>query len=147
MYSYKLGFENKAYLGSAGSAPSTEMTNISNLQVNFGGQKVDTTARNSGAIKTYIPGMIDPSISFPVHADAGDSNLTLLRSAYIGRSAVAIKIELGDGWAFQSDVIVESLDNTQETESLTDYNVSLAPTITTSSFLPQFVQITSGGSN
>ena len=147
MYAYKLGFENKCYLGSAGSAPSTEMTNISNLQINFGGQKVDATARNTGAFKTYIPGMIDPSLSFTVHADAGDTNLATLRSAYIARSAVAIKVELGDGWAFQSDMIVDSLDNGQETESITDYNVVLAPTITTSSFVPQFVQITSGGSN
>lgn len=147
MYTYKLGFENKFYLGSAGSAPSTEMKNISNLQVNFGGSKVDATTRNSGAFKTYIPGMLDPSLSFTVHADANDTSLTLLRSQYISRGAVAVKIDLGDGWAFLSDMIIENMDNGQETESLTDYNVTLAPTLTTSSFAPQFVQITSGGSN
>ncbi len=147
MPAFKLGFENKLYIGSAGSAPTTEMTNVSNLSVNLNAAKVDVTARNTGAFKTYIAGMIDPSLSFTVHADANDTSLALIRSAYIGRGAVAVKVDLGDNYAFQADCIVEDLSNSQETESVTDYSVSLAPTIITSGLTPAFVQITSGGSN
>ena len=141
--SYKLGFEYKMYLGTASTAPTTELKTVKDLTVTLQANKVDATSRQTGAFKVYIPGMIDASVDFTLNIDSEDTNLATLRSAYFGRSAVAIKIELGDGYAFQSDMIVEEFTNKQETEDIATYTVKLAPTIVDSTFLPSVVAVTS----
>ena len=143
MPQFKLGFENKLCVGSAGALPSTELKTVTNVQVELSSAEVDVTARQSGAFKVYIPGMIDPSLSFDVNADVDDTVFATIRSAYIGRTAVAVKCELGDGYYFASDMIVTKCSNDQNTEDASKYSVTMRPTITTSSFAPQ---ITSGGS-
>ena len=145
MTKIKLGFENHLYIGSAGSAAATELKNITDVAVNLESAEVDVTARNSGKFKTYIPGMIDAGLEFKIFADADDSSLTTLRNAWLGRSAISVKCELGDNAFFQSDMIVTNFTNDQATEAATAYSVSMKPTITTSAFLPT-VDVTSGGS-
>jgi len=142
---YKLGFEVKMYVGTAGTAPSGECSTITDLSVDLSRDAVDATTRQSGKFKTYVPGLIDAGLSFSMPADSSDTNLTTLRGAWIAGTAVAVKIELGDGYAFQSDMIVSSCKNGQNNGELVKYDFELKPTITISTFLPQFVELTSGG--
>ncbi len=147
MATYKLGFEPKMYIGTAGSAPSTELKTVKDVEVNLSSGEVDVTARASGAFKVYIPGMIDLSISFNILADSSNDNLATIRSAYFGRTAISVKIELGDGYAFQSDAIITEFNNSQSTEGAVTYAVTLKPTITSDSFLPQIAAVSSSSAS
>ena len=142
--SYKLGFEEKMYIGTASQAPSTELKTVKDLTLTLQANKVDATSRQTGAYKIYIPGMIDASVDFTLNIDSNDTNLATLRSAYFGRTAVAVKIELGDGYYFQADMIVEEFTNKQETEGIATYTVKLAPTVVDSTFLPTVSAVSSG---
>lgn len=136
MTKFKLGFEAKLFIGTAGAAPSDELTNITDVSISLESPEVDVTARNSGKFKTYIPGMIDAGVEFSIFADADDTKLTQLRTAWLARTAIAVKVELGDNAFFQSDMIVSNFSNDQQTEEAISYQVTLKPTITTSDFLP-----------
>ena len=144
MTKIKLGFECKLYIGTAGSAPSTEAKSVTDVQVPFESSAVDATTRRTGKFKTYIPGMIDCGLEFKIHADADDANLTTLRTQWLARGAIAVKVDLGDGTYFQSDMIIENFSNDQATEDIVAYTVSMKPTVTSSSFLPTIATASSG---
>jgi predicted secreted protein len=133
---YKLGFEPKMYIGPAGSAPATEAKNVKDVTVNLESAEVDASSRQSGIFKFYLSGQIDPSIEFTMNADADDTVQTTLRTQWLARGAVAVKVELGDGYFFMSDCIVTNFSNDQALEDVVSYSVTLRPTITTSAFLP-----------
>ena len=144
MTKIKLGFECKLYIGTAGSAPSTEAKSVTDVQVPFESSAVDSTTRRTGKFKTYVPGMIDTGLEFKIHSDEDDTILSTIRTAYFSRGAIAIKVDLGDGYYFQSDMIVENFTNGQETEGIVAYDVSLKPTVTTDEFLPEVAAESSG---
>ena len=149
---FKLGYENKAYIGTASTEPSSEFKNITNLQIGLTRDAKDATARYSGAFKIAIPGMIDTEISFIMHANSDSTDNTqqgTIRSAWLAGTAIAVKIELGDGYYFMSDCIVTNYSVAQNTEDPTDISVALKPTIVDEDFLPVIAAVTttSGGSN
>ena len=144
MTKIKLGFECKLYIGTAGSAPSTEAKSVTDVQVPFESSAVDATTRRTGKFKTYIPGMIDTGLEFKIHADEDDSILSAIRTAYFNRGAIAIKVDLGDGYYFQSDMIVDNFSNAQSTGDIVAYDVKLKPTVTTDDFLPEVAAESSG---
>lgn len=136
MTTLKLGFQCKLYIGTAGAAPATELKTISDVALSLETPAVDATTRTTGAFKTYIAGMIDAGLEFKIHADADDTNLATLRTQWLARGAVSVKVDLGDGAYFQSDMIIENMSNDQATEDIAAYSVSMKPTVTSSSFLP-----------
>ena len=144
MPTLKLGFECKLYIGTAGAAPANELSSISDVSLTLETPSVDATTRTAGAFKTYIPGMIDCGLEFKIHADSSDTNLGILRTQWLARGAVAVKVDLGDGTYFQSDMIIENFTNDQATEDIVAYTVSMKPTVTSSSFLPTIATASSG---
>lgn len=145
---FKLGYENKAYIGTASAEPSAELKNITDLQVGLSRDAKDVTARYSGAFKIAIPGMIDPEISFTIHANSDSTDNTqqgIIRSAWLAGTAIAVKIELGDGYYFMSDCVVTDYSVAQNTEDPTDISVSLKPTIVDEDFPPVIAAVTTTG--
>lgn len=136
---FKLGYECKAYVGEASKAPTSELTNVSDLSVTLSRDAKDVTARYSGAFKVYIPGMIDPEISFTMRADSDattNTNLATIRTAWLAGTPLAFKLELGEGAFFQSDVVVTEYSATENTEDPVDIKVTLKPTIVSDTFRP-----------
>ena len=147
MPNFKLGYEAKLFVGTKNEAPSTEVTNATDIEVSLNCDAVDVTARNSGAFKVYIPGMIDAELSFKIFADASDTQLNIIRSAWLARTPIAVKVELGDGYAFQCDAIVTDMSNSQTVDDAVAYNVTLKPTIDSDTFKPQVIVATSASQN
>ena len=136
---FSLGFQCKAYVGPASTEPTSELKNISDLSLTLSRDAKDVTARYSGAFKVYIPGMIDPEISFTMRADsdsASNTSLGTIRSAWLSGDALAIKIELGDGASFMCDAVVTNYSPTQNTEDPVSIAVTMKPTIVDDSFVP-----------
>jgi predicted secreted protein len=143
----KLGYECKLYVSAtastAPSASSSEMANIKDVTVTLNRTAVDATTRAAGAFKTYVPGQIDSEISFKMLADGDSSSNTLctaIRNAWINGSALAMKIELGDGYFFMADFIVTDMSNGQSLEDVVSYDIKVKPTLKDSAFKPTFGQ-------
>ena len=136
---YTLGFENHCYIGEAGAEPTTELLNIKDVTVSLSAEVKDATARYAGAFKINVPGMIDAGVEYTVIADSDTESaagVTMLRDAFINRKALAVKLTLGDGAYFMSDMIVEKMDNNQQNDDVVTYSVSMKPTITKADFKP-----------
>jgi hypothetical protein len=55
------------------------------------------------------------------------------------RSAIAVKVDLGDGMAFSADAIVTNFTNEQTDEEILTYSVSLKPTMISDERPPQII--------
>lgn len=137
----KLGFEAKLYIGAAGSTPTTEAKNVKDVTVNLESAEVDASSRVSGKFKIYLSGLIDAGIEFKMNVDADDAVLTIIRTAWLARSPIAVKVELGDGMAFDSDVIITNFTNEQTQEDVITYSVTLKPTMTDADRPPQIISV------
>ncbi len=142
----KLGYECKLYVGAtASSAPNagSEMTNIRDVTVSLTRTAVDATTRAAGPFKTYVPGLIDSEISFKMLADGDSSSnsiCTSIRNAWLSGSAMAMKIDLGDGYYFMADFIITDMSNGQSLEDCVSYDVKVKPTLKDYTFKPVFGQ-------
>lgn len=137
----KLGFESKLYIGAAGATPTSEAKNVKDVTLNLESAEVDATSRQSGKFKIYISGLIDASLEFKMNVDEDDSVLGVIRSAWMGRTPVAAKIDLGDGMAFDSDMVVTNFNNEQSLEDVISYSVTMKPTMTDTDRPPQIVSV------
>lgn len=136
---FKLGFESKLFIGAAGSTPTNEAKNVKDVTLNLEAAEVDASTRKSGKFKVYISGRIDAGIEFKMNVDADDTTLPIIRAAWIGRSAIAVKVDLGDGMAFDTDAIVTNFTNEQADEEVITYSVTLKPTMVSDDRPPQIV--------
>lgn len=137
----KLGFESKLYIGAAGSTPSTEAKNVKDLTLNLESAEVDVSSRQSGKFKIYLSGLIDAGLEFKMNVDPDDATQTTIRTAWLARTAIAAKVDLGDGKAFDSDWIVTNFNNEQPLEEAIAYSVTLKPTMTSADRPPQVIDV------
>lgn len=135
----KLGFEAKLFIGAAGVTPTTEAKNVKDVTINLESSEVDASSRQSGKFKIYLAGMIDAGIEFKMNVDADDPVLSTIRAAWLARNAIAVKVELGDGMAFDTDAIVTNFTNEQAQEDVISYSVTLKPTMTSTDRPPQII--------
>lgn len=137
----KLGFEAKMYIGPAGSTPTTEAKNIKDLTINLESAEVDVSSRASGKFKIYLPGLVDAGLEFKMNVDEDDTTLTTIRTAWLARTPIAAKVELGDGMAFDADFIITNFNNEQPLEEALTYSVTMKPTMTDATRPPQIVSL------
>ena len=139
----QLGFEAKMFVGPAGSTPTTEAKNVKELTINLESAEVDATSRASGKFKIYLPGLIDAGLEFKMNVDEDDTILTTIRTAWLARTPIAAKVELGDGMAFDADFIITNFTNEQSLEDVVAYSVTMKPTMTDTDRPPQIIAVTS----
>lgn len=84
-----LGFQAKCYRDVSGTW--TEMTNIQDATQNDTMSEVEVTSRADGGVKTYVPGLREISFEYKGR-NATSSELTAIRSAYTGRTAIKLRV-------------------------------------------------------
>lgn len=133
----KLGFESKLYIGPAGATATTEAKNVKDVTLDLESAEVDASSRASGKFKIYIQGRIDAGLEFKMNVDEDDTTLSTIRTAWLNRTAIAVKVDLGDGMAFDTDAIVTKFTNEQPDEEIISYSVSVKPTMVSADRPPQ----------
>jgi hypothetical protein len=96
----EMGYQCKLYIGTAGAAAATQVTNATDVDYDLAPEKGSTTVRGTSGrvpIKTENVTLLSPTITWKMLNDPVDANLVLMISAAIGGAALAIKVTTGSG--------------------------------------------------
>ena len=91
----KRGFEGKLYIGTAGSAASTQLTERTDITLNLTSETADSTAAGDGTavpLKTEEVVAIAAEISWSMLYKTEDTNITTMVNAQVAGTAIAVKI-------------------------------------------------------
>lgn len=106
-----LGFECKLYRGAAGAKASTEVTTAKDVTPGHTTDPVEASNRAS-AYKKYLQGMIDAGVEFNFEFDKDDAHCMAFLTAAVGRTDLAVYVELAVGVGLDMDccIFTNSLD-------------------------------------
>ena len=123
-----LGMNAKAYIGTAGSNPTTELTNVKDVSINLSTEEADVTTRANNGWKQTMATLKDGSVEFEMVWDTADSNFTSISTAWAGATEIsAAFLDGSSGTGILSDFTVTNFSRTESlTEALT-VSVTLKP--------------------
>ena len=107
----RMGFEGKAYYGTAGSTGATELTNSRDISFKLATEKGDTTVRGSSGVPkktSRVTQLSADDIEIVMLNDNSDTALEAMRVASAAGTAVAIRLkDYAAGKGFDGDCILE----------------------------------------
>lgn len=111
MANKKMGFEGKAYYGTAGSTASTELANTRDIKVPIKLEKGETTVRGTSGVpkKSSRATCVDmDGIEITMVNHVGDASLEAMKQAAASGDPIALRLkDYSSGKGFDGDVIVE----------------------------------------
>lgn len=124
-----LGLNAKAYFGTAGATPATELSNIKNVTLNVEKNEIDVTTRAASGWRQKKGGLKDGSIEFEMMWDTADAGFTALQTAFFGDSQIsfsALDGAGGQGLVLKNAEVMKFSRN-EELENALTVNVTIAP--------------------
>ena len=91
----EMGYQQLLYIGTAGSAAATQVTNATDVDYDLAPEKGATTNRGTGGnvpITTENVTQLGVTLTWKMNNDPADSQLTTLIAAAIAGAAIAMKI-------------------------------------------------------
>tara|TARA_Y100000593_G_scaffold47015_1_gene89205 strand:+ start:272 stop:682 length:411 start_codon:yes stop_codon:yes gene_type:complete len=121
----------KAYIGTAGSDPTTELTNVKDVSINLSTEESDVTTRANNGWKQTMATLKDGSVEFEMVWDTADSNFSSISTAWANSTEISAAFldgaTGGTGTGILSDFTVTNFSRTESlTEALT-VSVTLKP--------------------
>lgn len=124
-----LGLDCKLYHGTAGSTASTEATNVKDVKLSLSAGSSDITTRSSNGWRVKAATLKEASLTFKVLYLSSDPFFTALKTAYLGNSALAIKVGDDTGAGLDADWNVTQFDLDQTLEEGVWIDCTCEPTI------------------
>ena len=124
-----LGLDCKLYHGTAGSTASTEATNVKDVKLSLSAGSADITTRSSNGWRVKAATLKEASLTFKVLYLSSDSFFTALKTAYLGNSALAIRVGDDTAAGLDADWNVTQFDLDQSLEEGVWIDVTCQPTI------------------
>lgn len=114
----EMGYQSKLYIGTAGSAADTQVTNATDVDYDLAHEKGSTTVRGTGGspgnvpIKTENVTQRGVTITWKMLNDPDDSVLSTIIAAAITGAALAVKLTTGtDANLFDGDCTISKKYN------------------------------------
>lgn len=107
-----MGFECKLYRGAVGSTASIEADTVKDVKPIYTPDEVEASNRKS-KFKKYLQGMVDSGAEWDMDFDKDDPHCTAFLKAAVTSGALAIKVELDEGWYFDADCVIFMKENNQ----------------------------------
>jgi hypothetical protein len=126
--SKRIGLLGKLYIGTAGSAPSTEVTGVGDVELSIKWDTAEVKSRASRA-KKKIVALYEASISVEFDDDDADANLTTIVNACRNGTTIAVKVlnkASGRGW--YSDCMVSEDTEGQKLAEAVHHKFTIEPT-------------------
>ena len=92
---FKLGMNAKAYIGTAGSTPSTELTNIRDVTLTLETGEADITTRGNSGWAATAPTLKSASADFEMVRKENDANFTTIKNAFLANEDIAMSFLTG----------------------------------------------------
>ena len=106
--SVKLGLDAKLYYGPAGSAATTELTNVKDVTLNLEKAEADVTTRANNGWRATVGTLKDASIEFQMVWDTSDTGFTAIREAFFSNTPLSFRVRSGP----TADTTAEGLEAT-----------------------------------
>jgi len=107
----EMGYQSKLYIGTAGSAASTQVTQATDIDYKTTPQKGPTTVRGTSGvvpITTENVTQLGVSVTWKMVNDPTDAQLATMIAAAIAGAAIAVKLVTGSGATlFDGDCTLE----------------------------------------
>ena len=123
-----LGFECKLFRGPAGSTPSSEVKEVTSVNLTLDKTQVDITSRSSGGWKQYRGGLKDVGVELSIFHDNTDEDYLAFRDSFINGTPLAIFVADDSGCGIDGDFEVFSFSEPQETDDGVKVSITLKPT-------------------
>jgi hypothetical protein len=123
----EMGYQKRLYIGTAGAAASTLVTNATDIDYDQKNEKGSTSSRgdgNSVPIKTQNITQRAITITWKMNDDPADSVLTTILAAAKTGAALALKLVTGSGATrFDGDITIDKKESDPfEKESTFDFS-------------------------
>lgn len=95
----KLGFEAKLYFCAAGIGGTpvwTELSRVKDVSLNVEASEADVTTRANGGHKAVVGGLKEATVECELPWDPAAAGFTVLRDAFLNRTAVGLAVMDGD---------------------------------------------------
>jgi hypothetical protein len=126
-----IGLDAKLYRGTAGSSPSTEMTNVRDVTMPDSMAEANISRRAS-AFHVVKPTRRTIEVNFTMLNDDADADLTALRAAYAAKTALAFKVlDKTSGKGVDADWYIMKMERSEPDETEQTYAVTIKPTFIT----------------
>ena len=126
-----IGLDAKLYRGTAGTTPTTEMTNVRDLTMPDTMGEANISRRVS-AFHVVKPTRRTIEVNFTMLNDDADADLTALRAAYAAKTALAFKVlDKTSGKGVDADWYIMKMERSEPDETEQTYAVTIKPTFIT----------------
>jgi len=102
----KTGFDHNLYRGTAGSAATTKMTNVIDINDEDSRTDIDDTTHGSGGFKSHKVGLRDLGLTFNMLKDGTNADYVAVRTAYAAGTALSFAITDGAGDGIDADYVI-----------------------------------------
>jgi len=92
MATFILGKDAKLYYGTAGSTPSTEMSNVRDVTLTLEAGEADVTTRANSGWRATAPTLRECTCEFEMVWDPSDAGFTAIKNAFLSSGLIALKI-------------------------------------------------------
>ena len=124
----KLGIECVLFRGEAGSIATTEVKEITTVNVTLSKSQVDITTRGGDGWKIFRGGLKDATIEANVNYDTEDEAFKAFQKSFFKDEPMALFISDGEGNGFDADFEVFDFSQPQEMDDAVKCSVTLKPT-------------------
>ena len=121
-----MGFECKMFRGATGATATIECKTVKDVKPIFTPDEVEASNRAS-KFKKYLQGMVDSGAEWDMDFDKNDAHCAAFPKAAVTGGALAIKVELDEGWYFDADCVIFLKDNTQSLADVQKVSFSAKP--------------------
>ena len=131
--SVRLGLDARLYYGPAGSAATTELTNVKDLTLNLEKAEADVTTRANQGWRATVGTLKDASIEFQMVWDTADAGFSAIRQAFLADTPMDFRVLSGASSDPQSEGLlatceVFSFTRNEALEEAITVDVTIKPT-------------------
>ncbi len=125
---YRIGLDGKFYSGTAGTTASTERDNVDEVSLGLSTRTAEALRRGKTWVATVVIAL-EGTLTFKVFDIDSDAFVTVLRTAYMGKSRVALfPKDAATGEGLDADFYITGFTRDESNADIIAYNVEAKPT-------------------
>ena len=123
-----LGLNGVLMMGTAGTAATTELKNVRDVELKLSWATEDATTRESGDVEVSVKTVKKVELSWKMLNIKSHADVTTVRAAFLSAGAVSIKcLDEESGWGVDGDFLVTEVGTPQPGKGLQEISVTAVP--------------------
>jgi hypothetical protein len=120
---FVIGLDGDFLWGPAGSSPATESVLVDNVQLACSADVIDRLKRKK-TWKSKKVVALDVSLTFDIASTKGDALIAALKTAYLGKSKIALWPKEAEGEGLDADWYITGFNRSENNAEINTYSVT-----------------------